>query len=218
MSGFIHISHKTPAWQKLLRMGCGLAAVLGGFAWYVLSDDGLPMNTAPAATGTTPFVKATPLPAPPPVTMTAEAADDEDAPADNTSLARAAATLGQGTEADDDYASRNAGIDVHRLTMQRTQTARSFLSEVLLTTNPQSPRSGFVVAEVLPESRYERMGLKPGDVIYTLDTPGTPEIDENSMVALMQQTELSLEVYRNGTLTRLHTNLAKVENGDAPAR
>lgn len=206
MSGFIHITQKTPAWQKALRMGCGLGAVFGGFAWYVLSDDGLPMSP-PAATPHAPFVKATPLPAPVP-TQTEQAHDDEA----EARLAQAAAALGTDSADEPDYATRNASIDVRRLTLLRHQTARSFLNEVLLT--PASP-SGFVVAEVLPESRYERMGLKPGDVVYTLDTPGTPHIDENSMVALMQQTELSLEVYRQGTLTRLHTNLAKLEDGDA---
>jgi hypothetical protein len=215
MSGLIHITSKTPAWQKALRMGCGLAVVAGGFAWYVFSDDGLPMST-PGAQAKAPFVKATPLPAPPPVTATASQDDDDDAQQANTRLAKAAASLGQGNNAadEDDFAARNAGIDVHRLTMLRPQSARTFLSEVLLTPSPQS---GFVVAEVMPESRYERMGLKPGDVIYTLDAPGLPNIDETSMIALMQQTELSLEVYRNGTLTRLHTNLAKVENGDVPS-
>jgi hypothetical protein len=211
MSGLIHITHKTPAWQKALRMGCGLAVVLGGFAWYVLSDDGLPMST-PAADPKAPFVKATPLTAP------AAATHDQvgEGDAQTRQLAQAAATLGTDTAADDDdYATRNARLDVHRLTQQRHQTARSFLSEVLLT---EGSPSGFVVAEVLPESRYERMGLKPGDVIYTLDTPGTPTIDENSMIALMQQTELSLEVYRHGTLTRLHTNLAQLEDGNVGSK
>lgn len=212
MSGFIHITHKTPAWQKVLRMGSGLA-VVSGLAWYGLSDEGLPMN-APTANATAPFVKAQPLPAPPPTAMAADAADEGDAQAERQ-LAKAAATLGTDSLDDDDYATRNAGIDVHRLTLLRHQTARSLLSEVLLT--PGSP-SGFVVTEVLPESRYERMGLKPGDVIYTLDTPGTPAVDETSMIALMQQTELSLEVYRNGTLTRLHTNLAKLEDGNVGSK
>ncbi|WOB09571.1 hypothetical protein [Piscinibacter gummiphilus] len=210
MSGFIHITHKTPAWQKLLRTASGLAVVVGGFAWYVLSDEGLPMN-ATTADAKAPFVKAQPLPAPPPTAM---AADKDDAQAERQP-AKAAASLGTDTHDDDDYAARNAGIDVHRLTLLRHQTARSFLSEVLLT---EGSPSGFVVAEVLPESRYERMGLKPGDVIYTLDTPGTPPVDENSMVALMQQTELSLEVYRNGALTRLHTNLAKLEDGNVGSK
>jgi len=214
MSGFIHITHKTPAWQKMLRMGCGLAVVVGGFAWYVLSDDGLPMSAPSADSAKAPFVKARPLPAPAPTAMAAAQADEDDAQA-NGKLARAAAALGTDTSADDDYATRNAGIDVHRLTMMRPQTARSFLSEVLLT---QASPSGFVVTEVLPESRYERMGLKPGDVIYSLDTPGAPNVDENSMIALMQQTELSLEVYRNGTLTRLHANLAKLEDGNGSSK
>ncbi len=205
MSGFIHISHETPAWQKALRAG-GALAVLGGLAWWVLSDEGLPVapvDDAPAL----PFVKATPLPAPPPVATTAQDEAADDAPAASDPRMAAAA------EDDDlDYATRNRSIDLRRLTLQRPETARSFLSEVLLT---PTPGAGYVVAEVLPESRYERMGLRPGDVVYTLDTPGAPVVDETSMVALMQQTELHLEVYRQGTLTRLHTSLAQVENGDA---
>jgi hypothetical protein len=211
MSGFIHITEKTPAWQKALRMAGALGAVLGAFAWFVLGDDGLPMST-PAASGSTPFVKAEPLPPPPRVATGTEAHDNRHDEAHEARLAQAAARLGQDDEQDDDYATRNAGVDVRRLTLLRHQTARSFLSDVLLAPGAQS---GFVVAEVQPESLYARMGLKPGDVVYTLDTPGTPEIDETSMVALMQRSELSLEVYRNGTLTRLHTHLAHVENGDA---
>ncbi|HEY0818217.1 MAG TPA: PDZ domain-containing protein [Rhizobacter sp.] len=206
MSGFIHITEKTPAWQHALRMAAAVGAVLGAFAWFVLGDEGLPM-APPAANGSTPFVKAAPLPAPPPAVPHAAARDDTH----EARLAQAAARLGQPEdETADDYAARNAGIDVRRLTLQRDQTARAFLSEVLLA----PAQAGFVVAEVQPESRYERMGLKPGDVIYTLDTPGTPDIDESSMVALMQQSELSLEVYRQGTLKRLHTSLVHVENGD----
>ena len=61
MSGFIHISHETPAWQKAARAGCALA-VVSGLAWVALSDEGLPVAPADDAPAT-PFVKATPLPA-----------------------------------------------------------------------------------------------------------------------------------------------------------
>lgn len=206
MSGFIHIAEKTPPWVPVLRGACVVAGLLG-LGWYALSDEGLPI--APPGANATPFVKATPLPAPPRVqTPSDETHDDDDppAPAPRGNTAHASA------DTDDDYLTRNAGIDIHRLSFARPVTARTFLSEVLIAPTAQA---GFVVAEVLPESRYERMGLRPGDVIYTLDTPGTASVDESSMVALMQQTDLQLEVYRNGTLTRLHTNLASAENGDA---
>jgi hypothetical protein len=214
MSRFIHIAEKTPPWLPVLRGACVVAAMLG-VAWYALSDEGLPI--APPGGNGTPFVKATPLPAPPSVQTRADDTSDDDAPPTGATHGDTAhASSRPGTDStDDDYLTRNAGIDTHRLSFARPVTARTFLSEVLVTPTAQA---GFVVAEVMPESRYERMGLRPGDVIYTLDTPGTPGVDESSMVALMQQTELQLEVYRNGTLTRLHTNLATLENGDALPR
>ena len=209
MSGFIHIAEKTPVWRHVLR-GMVAIAVLAVFGGYLLSDEGLPM--APGLPGDTVVQRPSTLPVPP-LHGRAEPARPADEDERNTGPAS-----GQAAEAPlaDDYAARNAGIDLRRLSATRPMAARSFLSEVLL-----APGAGtaFVVAEVLPESRFERMGLKPGDVIYTLDTPKMALVDENSMVALMQQTELELEVYRKGTLTRLHTALnTSPENGDAAPR
>jgi hypothetical protein len=210
MSGLIHITHQPPAWQRALRVLCPFA-VLGGLAWYALSDEGLPIAQPTATTIAPPFVKAKPLPAPQPSATTTPTSD-----ADTEALRAAAATLGTQDDSseEEDYAARNAGIDTRGLSTARPMAVRTFLNEVLVAPGPQT---GYVVAQVLPESRYERMGLRPGDIVYTLDTPGVAHADENSMVALMQQSELSLEVYRNGTLTRLHTNLA-TEDGDAAAR
>lgn len=210
MSGFIHIAETRPAWQRALRMAGTVAALLA-VVWYGLSDEGLP--EAPATDTATPFVKATPLPAPPRIAPSTALGDG--APVHPHARSTRASTAAEPEIDADDYAARNAGIDVNRLTQTRAVAARTFLSEVLLATGPTS---GFVVSEVLPESRYERMGLRPGDVIYSLDTPGVPSIDETSMIALMQQTELRLEVYRNGTLTRLHTNLATPDESDALPR
>lgn len=209
MSGFIHIAHETPPWLVALRTGAVAAGALA-LVWLALSDEGLPI--APPGGAAEPFVRPRPLPAPPPVQLAARLPDGEaDDVAREAEPPSASAAPDAASPDADDYATRNAAIDVRTLTLSRPLAARTFLSEVLL--KPGSPH-GYVVAEVLPESRYERMGLRPGDVVYTLDTPGTPGVDESSMVALIGQTDLEIEVYRGGTLTRLHTNLAKMENGD----
>ncbi|MBX3623101.1 MAG: hypothetical protein KF891_24295 [Rhizobacter sp.] len=215
MSGFIHIAEKAPAWHAALRL-LGVVAALVGLSVYALSDEGLPI----ASPGTTqaPRVAAV-QPAPWPDTpladtaATPEATDadtDRDAQDAPTAPSTAAAAPDD-TIAPDDFAARNAAVEVSRLTATRPIAARAFLSEVLLAPGSQA---GFVVAEVLPESRFERMGLRPGDVIYSLDTPRMASVDESSMIAMIQQTELELDVYRKGTLTRLHTSLASDEEGD----
>jgi|GEM_PF-2636089 len=91
-------------------------------------------------------------------------------------------------------------VEARQLTTARPQLAAAFLNEVQV--HPD-PRGGFVVDRVLPEGRYDRMGLKTGDVVYSIDTPAMTAVDEGSMVALMQQTQLELDVYRNGSQVRL---------------
>jgi len=91
-------------------------------------------------------------------------------------------------------------VDARQLTTARPQLAAAFLNEVQV--HPD-PRGGFVVDHVLPESRYDRLGLKAGDVVYSIDTPAMSAVDESSMVALMQQTQLELDVVRKGTQMRL---------------
>lgn len=211
MSGFIHIAEKTPVWRHVLR-GVSAIAVLAAFGGYLLADEGLPL--APGLPGETVVQRPATRPAPPSHGL-AEAVRSVDDEERGTGLVSASGPVAEAPPADD-YAARNAGVDPRRLSATRPMAVRSFLSEVLL-----APGAGtsFVVAEVLPESRFERMGLKPGDVIYTLDTPKMALVDENSMVALTQQTELELEVYRQGTLTRLHLALnADPEHGDAAPR
>ena len=47
--------------------------------------------------------------------------------------------------------------------------------------------------------------MRPGDILHSLDTPATAGLDEGSMVALMQQTQIEMEVYRDGApLTLRH--------------
>ena len=104
-------------------------------------------------------------------------------------------------------------VEPRQLTTARPQMAAAFLAEVQV--HPD-PRGGFVVDSVLPESRYERLGLKAGDVVYSIDTPAMSAIDEGSMVALMQQTHLELDVVRHGTQMRLTAALNVDDEKQAP--
>lgn len=105
---------------------------------------------------------------------------------------------------------RNAGIDPARLSVHRRLAASAFLDHVVL--QPE-PRGGFVVEAVLPGSRYERAGLRPGDTIYSLDLPEQEPIDESNMVALTSVSEIAFNVVRAGALVRLSARL----NEEAPA-
>ena len=113
-------------------------------------------------------------------------------------LALRPATIASTASADDKPEA--PAVEPRQLTTARPQLAAAFLNEVQV--HPD-PRGGFVVDRVLPEGRYDRMGLKAGDVVYSIDTPAMSAVDEGSMVALMQQTQLELDVYRNGSQMRL---------------
>ncbi len=102
------------------------------------------------------------------------------------------------------YKEKNPDIDPQLLTTNRIANAKEFLSEVKLA---RGPRGGFIVQQVEPESPYEKLGLVPGDVIYSLDTPDNINIDETSMEAAMAQRELQIEVYRNGSFVLLRHRL-----------
>lgn len=99
---------------------------------------------------------------------------------------------------------RNPNIDPMDLTANRMQAAEDFLRDVTIVANP---RGGFVVQRVEPDSVYEKLGLRPGDVIYSIDTAGNRDIDESSMEIAMQQREMQIEVYRNGNFELLHTRI-----------
>lgn len=214
MSKFIHISEKTSPWRGMLRAALVITPLLGA-AWYGLSDDGLPI-TPEAARPAPPVAVASPRPTLLPDPAEAHASADPALASLHPALHRTDDADSPDAPDDEDYGARNANVDIQRLTQKRPLAARAFLSEVLLAS---STSAGYVVTEVLPESRYERMGLRPGDVIYTLDTPRMAAVDEGSMVALMQQTEIELEVYRQGTLLRLRANLADDgESTDADRR
>ncbi|MEY4562497.1 MAG: hypothetical protein RLZZ618_1774 [Pseudomonadota bacterium] len=203
MRGIIHISKKSSSSHKLIAL-C-VAAPLALFVWRQLltTDNPTPrLESSQAATSPSPaadlfFSKAG--------TPTVGSVGPGVGTRAGTTRPPASPADAPTTDTSDDFATRNAGIEVNRLTLSRPVSARSFLNEVVLT---PSPKGGFVVTEVLPDSSYERMGVRPGDVIYSLDSPTMKPVDESSMVALIGQSELELEVYRNGLATRLHLNLA----------
>jgi S1-C subfamily serine protease len=76
-------------------------------------------------------------------------------------------------------------------------------------------RGGFLVESVLPGSRYERAGLRPGDTVYSLDLPDQPAIDENNMIAMTSVKELAFDVVRQGVQTRLSTRLGEEVSANA---
>lgn len=182
--------------------GMAAFAITGALAALVLS-----LNEPPPA----PAVRLLP-----PV-LAAVADDDTGAPVRPWSEASAQAAavvvqpplLSAGTEAPP------LPIRPELLSPNRPRAAAAFLEEVQLAPHP---RGGFVVLTVLADSRPARMGLRPGDRLYALDTPRMAAIDEQSMVALMLQTELELDIYRDGVPMRLALALNHDEADDDDAR
>lgn len=123
-------------------------------------------------------------------------------PADNTRVAAAAPPQPAGPV--EGYKEINPDVDPTVLTTNRILAAKDFLGKVRLAPNP---RGGFVVEQVERNSLYDKLGVRPGDVIYSIDTPATANIDESSMESVMMQTELQLEVYRNGRRVLLRQRL-----------
>jgi type II secretory pathway component PulC len=109
-----------------------------------------------------------------------------------------------------DIRERNRSIEIAKLTPTRPRSAEAFLRDVLVKPNP---RGGFEIEAVTPGSMYAKLGLQPGDVVFSLDTPKMAAIDENSMVALIAMTEVELDIFRNGQQLRLKRAL----NVDEPA-
>lgn len=98
-----------------------------------------------------------------------------------------------------------------QLSLQRPLAARAFLDAVQLAPHP---RGGFQVLAVEPGSRPARMGLRPGDRFTSFDTPLTAQLDEGSMVALMLQTTLELDIFRDGQPMRLQLALDRDDPDD----
>lgn len=188
MSRIIHVQEHPGTMRWVLY-----AAVLAPLAWWlgsVVTDTPATTPTPPMATTTAP-VRSTPRPAPTPLAVPTPTA---------TAVVRTGATPGPAPVEEADIRERNRGVQIAQLTHSRPSLAEAFLREVQLS---PGPRGGFVVQSVLPDSRHHKLGLQPGDVVYSLDTPKSSAIDDNSMIALMQQTEIEIEVYRNGVALRL---------------
>ena len=197
MGGIIHAETKSrpgrTAWITL-----AIAAPVAALAWWALGEG----EPAPRqAVAMSPITRASTEP------TSADTSTDADEPQtpDPASATRTAAAPAATPTLPGEIAERNANVNPRELSATRLVAARAFLNEVHL---QPSPQGGFVVAEVMPDSRYERLGLRPGDRIYSLDTPKMATIDDTSMVALVQQSELELDVYRNGSLLRLRYSYA----------
>ncbi len=95
-------------------------------------------------------------------------------------------------------------VSPRQLAVARVHLAESFLNEVRVV--PAS-RGGFIVKAITHGSLWQRMGLQAGDVVFTLDNPAMAAINENSMIALTQQTTLEMDVYRAGVLLHLQLQL-----------
>lgn len=108
---------------------------------------------------------------------------------------------------------RNRGIDPARLTVARPQLAESLLHQVELRANP---RGGFFVGEVAPESLAARLGLQRGDVLLTIDSPENVAVEE-SPASVLQQTQVALQVTRDGQALQLRAALdADDDDGTRP--
>lgn len=188
MSRIIHVQEHTGATRWVLY-----AAVLAPLAWWLgssVTDTPATKPTPPMATAAAP-ARSTPPPAPTPLPATTPVATPE---------LRANAAQASAPPEDADIRERNRGVQIALLTHSRPSLAEAFLREVQVS---PGPRGGFVVQAVMPDSRHHKLGLQPGDVVYSLDSPKTVAVDDNSMIALMQQTEIEIEVYRNGSPLRL---------------
>jgi len=101
-------------------------------------------------------------------------------------------------------------IEPHRLSAVHPQTAAQFLRQVRVL---PSERGGFEVKAVAPETVYARLGLLPGDRVYTLDTESNLDVDETSMISLMLVTTVELDVVRDGQPLRLRLALNEDAQG-----
>jgi S1-C subfamily serine protease len=64
----------------------------------------------------------------------------------------------------------------------------------------------------------DRLGLRQGDVVLTLDNAVNDAIDEGSLVAVMEQAAIALDVQRDGRALRLLLPLDREERDAAGGR
>lgn len=181
----------------------GLAAVVMLFAVWPE-----PAPPTPAAPTPTPVQQAQRAAQAWPFAAGTPAAEPAPAPAEGTSpwdrLQPPGDDTGDDAPQESDPRQHNAAIAPARLSVQQPLAAQAFLDHVAL--QPE-PRGGYAVQFVLPGSRYERAGLRPGDTIYTLDLPDKPPVDEANMIALTSVQELAFNVVRAGQIVRLSVRL-----------
>lgn len=91
-----------------------------------------------------------------------------------------------------------------------TNKLASVLSEALATPNLVNGRvEGFTISQIEPMSVYDKMGLKNGDVVKSIN--GIPLNDAGQAIqtlnALRNEGNISLQVMRNGQLTTFQINV-----------
>jgi type II secretory pathway component PulC len=129
-------------------------------------------------------------------------------------VAPAASSVSADAESPDIAERNRKNVDVRRLTFTRFQNADAFLRSVELAPHP---RGGFEVKGVESGSLYDKLGLRVGDVLYSLDTDASAKIDDQSLEAVMRQTHYELDVYRNGQLMQLRYRFPTSDPADASA-
>ncbi|MEJ2590555.1 MAG: DegQ family serine endoprotease [Candidatus Thiodiazotropha sp.] len=101
---------------------------------------------------------------------------------------------------------------------------RGELGIVMQDLNPQLTQAfglkrpgGAVVAEVLPDTEAEKSGLKPGDIILSLNGKPVKNADalHNTLGLLPVGTAVTLDLMRNGHPLSLQTHIAKPTTADA---
>ncbi|AKJ31866.1 PDZ domain-containing protein [Caldimonas brevitalea] len=103
----------------------------------------------------------------------------------------------------------NPLVEPEMLTVRRFLAAQEFLREVPL--QPSGP-GAYTVRSVPPNSVYARLGLRPGDVIHSLDTSHDTNVGDGSLDDVMQQTTMEMQVQRAGRAVTLRLRL-DVEDG-----
>lgn len=189
---------------RILPTAAACAVVLSWMA--TLPADGEPPLKVSAVTASVPPTPVLP-------------AEHLQAPAQRPASAALASPFGAGPPAVDEDSEvelreRNRGIDPARLTAMRPQLAESLLHQVELRPHP---RGGFFVGEVAPDSLAARLGLQRGDVLLTIDSPENAAIEE-SPASVLQQTQVALQVTRDGQALQLRAALDSDDHDDARRR